>query len=121
MKIRRTAVAVVLTAALVATLAAVGAIGYAANASTHAAKAVDAAVKTHHVRRIAHGSPAQDQYAQKQHCNSGRGNWSETSSGSRSHDSKTLIDPHNGGTGPGSTPTDDCDPGNSGPHNHGGD
>ncbi len=52
----------------------------------------------------------QDQYA----CNSGRGN------GSEGPDTQ-LIDPHSGGTGPGITPTVDCDPGNSGGVNSGGD
>lgn len=63
------------------------------------------------------------------HCNSGRGNLSETDTGSHQTNSDTLINPHipHGGNphflglGPGSSPTDDCDPGNSGPHNAGGD
>jgi hypothetical protein len=74
------------------------------------------------------------------HCNSGRGNLSETDLGSHQTNSDTLINPHephgNGnphisgnphgnphflGLGPGDSPTDDCDPGNSGPHNAGGD
>jgi hypothetical protein len=62
-------------------------------------------------------SPANDQYK----CNAGRGNLSETESGTHQTDSDTLINPHTGGTGPGTAPTDDCDPGNSGPHNSGGD
>jgi hypothetical protein len=68
---------------------------------------------------VVNNSPAHDQYK----CNSGRGNWSETDSGPRSMDSDTLIDPHAGNTalGPGDFPTDDCDPGNSGSHNRGGD
>lgn len=64
-------------------------------------------------------TPADDEYKQK--CNSGRGNLSETDSGTHQTDSSTLINPHDGGTGPGDQPTDDCDPGNSGPHNSGGD
>jgi hypothetical protein len=118
---RGLALAVALTAAVVVALSAVGAVGYAATASTRFVQAVGSLTQTHHTQRIEHHSPADDQYGEKQHCNSGRGNWSETSNGSRSHDSTTLIDPHNGGSGPGNTPTDDCDPGNSGPHNHGGD
>jgi hypothetical protein len=57
------------------------------------------------------------------HCNSGRGNLSETETGSHQTNSNTLINPHgpHGGLGPGPAPTDDCDPGNSGPQNHGGD
>jgi hypothetical protein len=55
-------------------------------------------------------TPAKDQYG----CNSGRGNGSETNS-------SQLVDPHNGGSGPGTVPTVDCDPGNSGSHNRGGD
>jgi hypothetical protein len=49
-------------------------------------------------------------------CNSGRGNGSEGNPGQ-------LIDPHNGGRGPGTFPTlaDECDPGNSGAKNRGGD
>ena len=51
------------------------------------------------------------------HCNSGRGNGSEGSD-------IQLINPHNphhGGLGPGVSPTIDCDPGNSGDKNKGGD
>ncbi|MBA2536781.1 MAG: hypothetical protein H0V20_05010 [Actinobacteria bacterium] len=61
-------------------------------------------------------SPAQNQYGEKPKCNSGRGNGSE---GKNSQ----LIDPHSGGTGvgPGTYPTVDCDPGNSGDQNRGGD
>jgi len=49
-------------------------------------------------------------------CNSGRGNYSEFFSAD-------LISPHHGGTGPGvvGTAETDCDPGNSGIHNRGGD
>jgi hypothetical protein len=53
---------------------------------------------------------AEDQYG----CNSGRGNGSEGNS-------SQLIDPHAGQTGPGVIPTVDCDPGNSGGVNRGGD
>jgi hypothetical protein len=51
------------------------------------------------------------------HCNSGRGN------GSEGPDTQ-LIDPHDKphkGLGPGISPTVDCDPGNSGNKNKGGD
>jgi hypothetical protein len=58
-------------------------------------------------------SAATDQYDEQQ-CNSGRGNGSEG-------DDSQLTDPHAGETGPGETPTVDCDPGNSGDQNHGGD
>jgi len=47
-----------------------------------------------------------------QRCNSGRGNGSEGSS-------SQLITPGTGSRG--TSPTLDCDPGNSGSHNHGGD
>jgi hypothetical protein len=53
--------------------------------------------------------------------NSGRGNLSETDTGTRQSDSSTLKNPHEGETGPGDHPTDDRDPGNSGLHNRGGD
>ena len=47
-------------------------------------------------------------------CNSGRGNLSEGNP-------NQLINPHIGGTGPGIVGTVDCDPGNSGGVNRGGD
>jgi hypothetical protein len=53
--------------------------------------------------------------------NSGRGNLSETGTGTRQSNSSTLKNPHEGETGPGDHPTDDYDPGNSGSHNRGGD
>ncbi len=59
-------------------------------------------------------SSGKDQYGEKKKCNSGRGNGSEG-------DSSQLIDPHAGGRGPGEYPTLDCDPGNSGGKNRGGD
>jgi hypothetical protein len=59
-------------------------------------------------------SPATDQYGEKPKCNSGRGNGSEG-------DDSQFIDPHSGRTGPGTFPTVDCDPGNSGDQNRGGD
>ena len=48
-------------------------------------------------------------------CNSGRGNGPEGND-----NSSTYINPPGGG-GPGAYPTDDCDPGNSGGKNRGGD
>jgi hypothetical protein len=50
-------------------------------------------------------------------CNSGRGNGPESATG----DSSTYINPREGGRGPGSSPSGDCDPGNSGGKNAGGD
>jgi hypothetical protein len=47
-------------------------------------------------------------------CNSGRGNSSDTNT-------VQLINPHAGGNGPGVFATVDCDPGNSGAVNRGGD
>jgi hypothetical protein len=104
-----------LTIVMVSALAAVGGIGYAAAAPTEAVNAVVSLVGGG--PSVVHNSPAGDQYK----CNSGRGNLSETSSGNGQTDSSTLINPHTGGTGPGSSPTDDCDPGNSGAVNSGGD
>jgi len=48
-------------------------------------------------------------------CNSGRGNLNEVGG------TGTLLNPHIGEQGSGDNPTDDCDPGNSGDHNAGGD
>lgn len=117
----RLAFAVGLTAALLVALSAVGGIGYAAAAPAHAVKAVVSAVKGDDGVTLIQQSPACVQYVT--HANSGRGNLSETASGSGSTDSDTLINPHLGNTalGPGEFPTDDCDPGNSGAHNRGGD
>jgi hypothetical protein len=110
-----------LTMVLFVALAAVGGIGYAATAPAKAVHAVVAAVSSDNGTTLIQQSPACDQYVTK--ANSGRGNLSETSSGSGSTDSSTLINPHLGNTalGPGDYPTDDCDPGNSGAHNRGGD
>ena len=110
-----------LTMVLFVALAAVGGIGYAAAAPAKAVHAVVAAVSSDNGTTLIQQSPACDQYVTK--ANSGRGNLSETSSGSGSTDSSTLINPHLGNTalGPGDYPTDDCDPGNSGAHNRGGD
>lgn len=104
-----------LTVVMVSALAAVGGIGYAAAAPTKAVNAVVGLVSGG--PSVVHNSPAGDQYK----CNSGRGNLSETSSGTGQTDSSTLVNPHTGGTGPGPFPTDDCDPGNSGAVNRGGD
>lgn len=105
-----------LSTILLAAAAATGGIGQAAAA----VKAVVSTVSGNDVTVIQQ-SPACDQYGVK--ANSGRGNLSETASGPRSTDSATLINPHLGNTalGPGDFPTDDCDPGNSGPQNRGGD
>ena len=116
----RVALAGGLTVVLFTALAAVGGIGYAAAAPAKAVQAVVHAVAGDSGVGVVRQSPAQDQYVK---CNSGRGNLSETSSGPRSTDSATLINPHLGNTalGPGELPTDDCDPGNSGAVNRGGD
>jgi hypothetical protein len=100
---------------MLSAVAAMGGIGQAAAA----VKAVVSTVSGSSGPSVVTNSPANDQYK----CNSGRGNLSETDSGPRSTDSDTLINPHLGNTalGPGDFPTDDCDPGNSGPHNRGGD
>jgi hypothetical protein len=110
-----------LTVMLFVALAAVGGIGYAAAAPAKAVHAVVSAVSGNDGTTLIEQSPACDQYATN--ANSGRGNLSETESGPRSTDSDTLINPHLGNTalGPGDYPTDDCDPGNSGAHNRGGD
>jgi hypothetical protein len=101
-------------------LAAVASMGGIAQAAS-AVKAVVSTVTGSSGGTVVNNSPAKDQYGVK--CNSGRGNLSETESGPRSTDSDTLINPHLGNTalGPGDFPTDDCDPGNSGPQNRGGD
>ena len=101
-------------------LAAVASMGGIAQAASAVKAVVSTVTGTDSVTVIQH-SPAYDQYGVK--CNSGRGNLSETESGPRSTDSDTLINPHLGNTalGPGDFPTDDCDPGNSGPQNRGGD
>jgi hypothetical protein len=108
-----------LSAALIASLAALGGMSEAAAAPERAVKAVVAVVVGHEKVDVIEQSPACDQYGLK--SNAGRGNLSETESGTRQTDSATLVNPHTGGTGPGLAPTDDCDPGNSGSHNHGGD
>lgn len=104
--------AVALTAILVAAL---GAAGVASSATGLLLDAVS--LSTQEEVQVATNTPAQDQYA----CNSGRGNLSETESGDHQTDSTTLVNPHEGETGPGPYPTDDCDPGKSGPQDRGGD
>ena len=117
--------AVTLTATLVVMLAASGGIGYAASSSKSALavvkRVVGPAKKKGSELPVARKSSAADQYKLK--CNSGRGNGSEfpPSSTRNRTDSATLVDPHAGERGPGPRPTDDCDPGNSGAHNRGGD
>jgi hypothetical protein len=110
-----------LTVTLFVALSAMGGIGYATAAPAKAVKAVVSAVSGDNGTKLIQQSPACDQYVTK--ANSGRGNLSETGSGPRSTDSDTLINPHLGNTalGPGDFPTDDCDPGNSGAVNRGGD
>ena len=110
----RLAFAGVLTIVMLVALAAVGGISYAA---TSVDAVVSLVTSDSSGPSVVQDSPASDQYK----CNSGRGNLSETVSGTRQTDSSTLINPHTGGTGPGPYPTDDCDPGNSGPQNRGGD
>ena len=48
-------------------------------------------------------------------CNSGRGNLSDGPNGGQ------FVNPHTGGSGSGEFATVDCDPGNSGAKNRGGD
>jgi hypothetical protein len=117
----RLAFAGALTVVLLVALSALGGIGYAAAAPAKAVKAVVSAVSHDNGPTVIQDSPACVQYAE--HANAGRGNLSETESGSGSTDSDTLINPHVGDTalGPGDIPSDDCDPGNSGAHNRGGD
>jgi hypothetical protein len=100
-------------------LSAFGAIGEAAAAPAKVVNAVVQVIVGQDDVNIIQQSPACDQYGVK--ANSGRGNLSETESGNRQTDSDTLVNPHTGGTGPGPFPTDDCDPGNSGSVNRGGD
>ena len=112
----RLAVAIVLSVLALSALATTGGIAQAMTAPQSVAKIVkkvvasDSQVKVKKVKK----SAASDQYGEKPKCNSGRGNNSEGANGQ-------LIDPHNGGSGPGESPTLDCDPGNSGSNNNGGD
>jgi hypothetical protein len=115
----RFAFAVGLSTVLLVGLAAFGGIGQAAGAPAKVVKAVVHVVVGHDDVNVIDQSPACDQYGVK--SNSGRGNLSETENGNHQTDSDTLVNPHTGGTGPGPNPTDDCDPGNSGAVNHGGD
>jgi hypothetical protein len=107
------------TASMAAGVAVAGGFGYAATTSEQLVDGVARVAKKQEARTIVRNSPAQQQYGQ--HCNSGRGNLSETETGNRQTNSDTLVNPHEGGRGPGPHPTDDCDPGNSGSHNRGGD
>jgi hypothetical protein len=116
----RLAFACGLTLMLFVALATFGGIGYAAAAPAKAVHAVVSAVSGNDGTTLIKQSPACDQYVRG---NSGRGNLSDTSSGSGFKDSSALINPHPGNTalGLGDYSTDDCDPGNSGAQNKGGD
>jgi hypothetical protein len=112
--------AVALTAMIMAAVGAVGAADAARSATKAVAQVVSQAFSAPNNQvRVATNTPAQHQYKPK--CNSGRGNLSETETWTRQTNSTTLVNPHEGGRGPGPYPTDDCDPGNSGPQNRGGD
>jgi len=115
----RLAFVTALTAAVAGGVAVAGGFGYAASTSEQLADGLARVAKKQETRAVVRNSPAQQQYGQ--HCNSGRGNLSETETGNRQTNSDTLVNPHEGGRGPGPYPTDDCDPGNSGGHNRGGD
>lgn len=116
--VRRLTMAVVLSLVAFVALAATGGMTQA----TAAPQSVIEIVKKAFVNKPANppklnsvsNSAAKNQYGEKQKCNSGRGNGSEG-------DNSQLIDPHAGGRGPGTYPTLDCDPGNSGAKNRGGD
>lgn len=115
---RRLAVAAVLSGIAVVALAATGGMTQATAASQSVSKIVKKAfvskpAKSPQLNRVSN-SAAKDQYGEKKKCNSGRGNGSEG-------DDSQLVDPHAGETGPGEYPTLDCDPGNSGGKNRGGD
>ena len=115
---RRLAVAAVLTVIALVGLAATGGMSQASSAPQSVSKIVKTAFKSKPAKaqkltRVSN-SAANNQYGEKPKCNSGRGNGSEG-------DPSQLIDPHAGGTGPGTYPTLDCDPGNSGGKNRGGD
>lgn len=112
---RRLVVAAVVSAIAVVALAATGGMSQASSAPQSVSKIVKTAFKSKPAKvNTVSKSAAKDQYGEKEKCNSGRGNLSEGS------DAK-LKNPHEGATGPGNPPTVDCDPGNSGPKNHGGD
>lgn len=112
---RRIATVGLLTTVLAAGLAALGGFGTATAAFTDTTKAVTKVVKPGKASTalaVVKKSPAQDQYKEK--CNSGRGNEFE-----QVPSSGTYIPPSTGSSG--ADPTEDCDPGNSGSHNSGGD
>lgn len=115
---RRLAVAAVLSVIAVVALAATGGMTQASSAPHSVAKIVKTAFKSKPAKapklNKVVNSAAHNQYHEKEKCNSGRGNLSEG-------DPSKLKNPHAGATGPGNPPTVDCDPGNSGPKNHGGD
>lgn len=111
----RLVVGVALSVVALASLAASGGLSQATAAPVSVAKIVKNVVSNKKDKPAkATKTAANDQYVPRVKCNSGRGNGSEGPNGQ-------LIDPHNGGTGPGVFPTIDCDPGNSGPQNRGGD
>jgi hypothetical protein len=114
----RPVLALGLSMVLILAVAAFGGVGAAA-APGNAVKNLLTNIVGHQDVNIIHHSPASDEYGQK--CNSGRGNLSETETGNHQTNSDTLINPHEGGTGPGMSPSGDCDPGNSGAVNSGGD
>lgn len=115
---RRMGLALAVSLLALVALASVGGIGTAASGGKSAIAVVKKAVKIESAKapkvKQVKRSAAQDQYEEKEKCNSGRGNLSEGSNAQ-------LINPHTGGQGPGIVPTVDCDPGNSGSHNRGGD
>jgi len=115
---RRLAVAAVLSAIALVALAATGGMSQASSAPQSVSKIVKTAFKSKPAKaqklNTVSNSAAQDQYGDKEKCNSGRGNLSEG-------DDSKLKNPHEGATGPGDPPTVDCDPGNSGDKNRGGD
>jgi hypothetical protein len=111
---RRVAAVAVLTTFLLGSLALVGGFGSAAAGASSVADTVKKAVapgKAVGKLTVVQKSPSTDQYEEK--CNSGRGNKSEG-------DDSQLLYPGTD-TGPGIDPTVDCDPGNSGAVNKGGD
>ena len=116
-RMARMGFAAAFSASLLVALAATGSFSYAAGGPKRVAGEAQRALNARGVQ-IVRNSPAKDQY---QKCNSGRGNLSEVGGQSRSKNSSTLVNPHEGGRGPGPYPTGDCDPGNSGAHNRGGD
>src|SRR4029450_4530609 len=108
---RRLAVATVLSLIAAVALAATGGMAQAITAPKSVANIVKNGLASKPAKSVKQqtvsNSAADDQYGEKEKCNSGRGNGSEG-------DNSQLVDPHAGETGPGVSPTLDCDPGNSG-------